>query len=98
MYIVRDIFQLRFGAYKDAKTLLDDAFSKGILPDAKSARILSDFTGQAYRLVFEEGHDSLADYEQSLKASMNKAAWKKWYEKFKLHVESSNREILKQVM
>ncbi len=98
MYIVRDIFQLRFGAYKDAKALLDEAFSKGLLPDAKSARILTDFTGQAYRLIFEEGHNSLADYEQSLTASMNKAGWKKWYEKFKLNVESSYREILKQVM
>lgn len=98
MYIVRDVFQLRFGAYREAKKLLDEAFSKGMLPDAKSARILSDFTGDSYRLIFEEGHDSLADYEKSLTASMGKADWKKWYEKFKQHVESSHREILKQVM
>lgn len=98
MYIVRDIFQLRFGAYREAKALLDNAFSKGMLPDAKSARILSDFTGDSYRLIFEEGHDTLADYEKSLTESIGKADWKKWYEKFKLHVESSYREILKQVM
>jgi hypothetical protein len=98
MFIVRDIFQLRFGAYKEAKALLDDAYRKGLLPDAKSARILSDFTGDAYRLIFEEGHDSLADYEQALSASMEKKAWKAWYEKFKLHVSASQREILKQVM
>lgn len=98
MYIVRDIFQLRFGEYKEAKALLDEAFSKGILPDAKSARVLSDFTGSAYRLIFEEGHDTLADYERSLIASMKKTDWKKWYEKFKPHIESSSREILKQVM
>lgn len=98
MYIVRDIFQLRFGAYKDAKALLDEAYSKGLLPDAKSARVLSDFTGDSYRLIFEEGHDSLADYEKSLAGSMNKADWKKWYEKFKQHIESSHREILKLLM
>lgn len=98
MYIVRDIFQLRFGVYKDAKALLDEAYSNGLLPDAKSARVLSDFTGDAYRLIFEEGYDSLADYEQSLQQSMGKADWKKWYEKFKLLVESSHREILKQLM
>ncbi|MDB5151833.1 MAG: hypothetical protein JWR54_584, partial [Mucilaginibacter sp.] len=28
MYIVRDIFHLKFGHYKDAKTLLDDASRK----------------------------------------------------------------------
>ncbi len=98
MYIVRDIFQLRFGVYKDAKALLDEAYSKGLLPDAKSARVLSDFTGDAYRLIFEEGYDSLSDYEQSLQQSMDKADWKKWYEKFKPLVVSSHREILKQVM
>ena len=98
MYIIRDIFQLRFGAYKDAKALLDEAYSKGLLPDAKSSRILSDFTGDSYRLIFEEGYDSLADYEKSLTESMGKADWKKWYEKFKTHIAGSHREILKQVM
>jgi hypothetical protein len=98
MYIVRDIFQLRFGAFKDSKALLDEAYSKGLLPDAKSARVLSDFTGDSYRLIFEEGYDSLADYEKSLTGSMDKAEWKKWYEKFKQHIESSHREILKLLM
>ena len=98
MYIIRDIFKLRFGHYKEAKALLDDAYSKGLLPDAKSSKILSDFTGDSYRLIFEEGYDSLAGYEQSLAESMGKTDWKKWYEKFKEHVESSHREILKLVM
>lgn len=98
MYIVRDIFHLRFGEYKNAKALLDDAYSKGLLPDAKSSRVLSDFTGDSYQLIFEEGYDTLAEYEKSLAESMSKADWKKWYEKFKLHVASSQREILKQVM
>jgi hypothetical protein len=98
MYIVRDIFHLRFGEYKNAKALLDEAYSKGMLPDAKSSRVLSDFTGDSYRLIFEEGYDTLAEYEKSLAESMGKADWKKWYEKFKQHVASSQREILKQVM
>jgi len=98
MYIIRDIFQLRFGAFKEAKALLEEAYSKGLLPDAKSARVLSDFTGDSYRLIFEEGHDTLAAYEQSLTESMNKTNWKKWYDNFKQHVVSSHREILKQVI
>ena len=98
MFIVRDNFQLKFGAYKEAKALLDEAYSKGLLPDAKSARILSDFTGDSYRLIFEEGHDSLAAYEKSLMESMGKKQWKTWYEKFKVHIAGSQREILKQVM
>ena len=98
MYIIRDIFKLQFGHYKDAKALLDEAYSKGMLPEAKSSRVLTDFTGDSYRLIFEEGYDSLADYERSLGESMNKPEWKKWYERFKAHISSSHREILKQVM
>ncbi|MBC7885774.1 MAG: hypothetical protein H7X99_09880 [Saprospiraceae bacterium] len=98
MYIIRDIFQLRFGQYKEAKALLDEAHSKGLLPEAKSSRILSDFTGDSYRLIFEEGYDSLTAYEKSLTESMDKSEWKNWYTKFKVHVESSHREILKVVM
>ena len=98
MYITRDIFQLHFGAYKEAKALLDEAYSKGMLPDAKSSRVLSDFTGDSYRLIFEEGYDSLGEYEKSLAESMGTSDWQKWYEKFKRHVSTSHREILKQVM
>ncbi len=98
MYISRDIFYLHFGKYKEAKALLDEAYSKGLLPDAQSARVLTDFTGESYRLIFEEGYNSLADLESSLGESMSKAAWKKWYERFKPLINWSEREILKQVM
>jgi hypothetical protein len=98
MYIIRDTFKLQFGHYKEAKQLLDEAYKNGLLPDARSSRVLTDFTGESYRLIFEEGYDSLSAYEKSLQESMDKAEWKKWYEKFKQHIESSNREVLKQVM
>lgn len=98
MYIVRNIFKLRFDSFKDVKILLDEAYSKGLLPDVKSARILSGFTGDSYRLIFEEGYDSLAEYENLLTEHINKPTWKKWYKKFKVHVTGNQREILRQVM
>jgi hypothetical protein len=97
MYIIRDIFQLKFGHYRDAKKLLDEGLKKGLMPDANAVRILSDFTGDAYRLIFEEGYDTLAAYENSLTDSMGKEDWQQWYSKFKEHVERSHREILKEV-
>ena len=78
MYIVRNIFKLRFDSFKDVKILLDEAYSKGLLPD--------------------EGYDSLAEYENLLTEHINKPTWKKWYEKFKVHVTGNQREILRQVM
>jgi hypothetical protein len=97
MYVVRDIFQLKFGHFKDAKALLQEAQDKKMLPDP-SAKALTDFTGDSYRLILETTHNSLGEYEQTLTGNMGTPDWQKWYEQFKTHVESSHREILKQVM
>jgi hypothetical protein len=40
MYIICDIFQLKFGHYR-------------------LTRVLTDFTGDSYRLIFEEGYNTL---------------------------------------
>ncbi|HVK97116.1 MAG TPA: ester cyclase [Flavisolibacter sp.] len=96
-YLVRDIFQLKFGHYRDVKKLLDEAFESKLMPEAKVQRIFTDFTGDAYRLVLEEGFDSLNEYETSLTRGMATTGFQEWYNQFKQHVESSHREILKQI-
>jgi hypothetical protein len=98
MFIVRDIFHLKFGHYKDAKALFDEARSKNMFPEAANMRMLTDFTGDAYRLILEMGFDSLAAYEKNLNENMGQGDWKQWYENFKSHVNYSHREILKQVI
>ncbi len=96
-FLVRDIFQLKFGHFREAKKLLEEASQKSMLPQAQQMRVLTDFTGDAYRLIFEEGFENLADYEISLSSSMKTDEWQEWYERFKPHVENSHREILKQI-
>src|SRR5207248_10881538 len=61
MYIIRDIFRLNFGHYRDAKGLVDEVRKKNMMPQSKNFRLLTDFTGDNYRLIFELGYDSLAD-------------------------------------
>jgi len=97
MYIVREIFYLQFGRYKDAKALIDEATQGGLFPQTTGNRILTDFTGESYRMIFESSYASLADFEQELARDMSAADWKPWYEKFKVLVRHSEREILKQV-
>ena len=97
-FVVRDIFQLKFGHYREAKKLLDEAAEKRMLPEAQQMRVLTDFTGDSYRLIFEEGFENLADYEISLGSSMKADEWQEWYERFKPLVEKSHREILRQVV
>lgn len=98
MYIVRDIFQLKFGHFRPVKTLMEEAVKMGMASGAKSRRMLSDFTGTAYRFIMETGHDTLADFEKTLTADMGKPEFQDWYKKFMEHVEGSSREILKVVM
>jgi hypothetical protein len=95
MYTVRDIFHLKFGQFKDAKALFDEAKTKNMFPEPENMRILSDFTGDSYRLILEGDFNSLADYEKSMNEGMGAGDWKSWYEKFKPLVTSSHREILK---
>lgn len=96
-FVTRDIFKLKFGHFKEVKALMETAMKNEIMPDGKMQRVLTDFTGEAYRLILEEGFDSLADYEKSLTSGMRKDEFQQWYNQFKPHVESSYREILKQV-
>ncbi|MGX7668729.1 hypothetical protein [Flavobacterium pedocola] len=97
MYIVREIFYLQFGRYKEAKALVDEAKSKGFMNPPDGGRLLTDFTGEGYRLIFEFPYKTLADFETDLAREMNAAEWKDWYERFKPFVRHSEREILKQV-
>ena len=96
-FVVRDIFQLKFGHFKPVKELFNEAKEKNMMPEAKFSRVLSDFTGDAYRLILESGFDSLLEYETALSDGMADPEWQQWYKKFMEHVEGSHREILKQI-
>lgn len=98
MYIVREIFHLQFGRYREAKALLDEGMQKHLLLQPHGSRVLTDFTGEGYRLILELPYSSLAEYEADLKKELGGSGWKEWYEKFKALMRYSEREILKQVM
>ncbi len=97
MYIIREIFHLEFGRYREAKILLDEGMQKHLLLQPPGSRILTDFTGTGYRLIIELPYATLADYERDLKKELGGSDWPAWYEKFKSLVRQSEREILKQV-
>ena len=58
------------------------------------SRILTDFTGEGYRLIIELPYATLADYETDLKKELGGTGWKDWYEKFKALIRYSEREII----
>jgi predicted ester cyclase len=97
-YFVRDIFYLKFGQFREARKLMQEATEKNMFPESTQMRVLTDFTGDSYRLIMEEGFDSLGEYEISLSSGLNTPDWQNWYERFKPLVERSHREILKQIL
>ncbi len=94
MFIVRDIFNLKYGMFKEAMASIRQAVSLGLLPE-KDVRILSDFTGDAYRLIMESGYASLADYEKDLAEGMKDPRFSQFYSVFTSYVSSGHREILR---
>lgn len=95
-YIVRNIFHLKFGHYREVKRILDEYVEKQFLTSPE--RVLTDFTGGSYRLILETSFANLAAYEKHVQEELADPAWQEWYARFKLHIRSFHREILKQVL
>lgn len=96
MFVVRDVFQLQFGKARQAREALESFSTSGEGNEGPS-RILTDFTGPAYRLIMEMEFESLAEYEERLTSIMSTDEWREVYAKFVPFVESSYREILRTV-
>lgn len=55
--------------------MVDKAVEKGMLPETQSTCMYTDFTGDSYRLIFEDGHQSLENYETSLNRELQGHGW-----------------------
>jgi hypothetical protein len=94
MILVRDIFHLKFGQAKDAKSLLNEFKEIGKKMNFPMGRALTDLvTDRSYTLILESDWKSLADWEDSMKSGMGNNEWQKWYQKFIPLCESAKREI-----
>jgi hypothetical protein len=98
MYIVRDIFNLKYGHFRPVKAMMEEAMKMGMMPNDRKMRVVSDFTGDAYRFIMEMEFESLSDFEKELGRDMSKPEFQEWYKKFIEHVNSGHREILKVIM
>ena len=92
MIVVRNVFRLKFGKAKDAKTILSDIMeiNKKL---GVTFRVLTDITGVSYTLVLETTHESLSDFENQLKSVFASKDYQESYQKFIPLVDSACREI-----
>jgi hypothetical protein len=93
MIIVRNVFQLKFGKAKEAKTLMQEQLEIIKKYGQPIPRFSTDLTGEFYTLVMEMSFNDLSAYEKSSKETMGAKDFEQWYQKFVPIVESGYREI-----
>jgi len=94
MILVRDVFQIKYGRMKEAKSLWKEMMSGPQQdPQRPKPRLLTDLTGQYYTMVVESIFNDLADYESSMRQMMSASRRDAAYEKFIPLVDSGRREI-----
>jgi hypothetical protein len=93
MIIVRNVFHLKFGKAKDIKPIIEEAIGLMKNKGVKSVRAMFDLTGDSYTMVFESGHESLADFESKIQDMLGSTEWEAMYQKMIPLVDSAHREI-----
>lgn len=97
MFVIRDIFQLKFGKAREARESLKQLREINEQMGFPQLRVLTDFTGESYRLIMESEFPTLAEYERQLTSTMATPEWREGYTTFIPLIESSYREILRLV-
>jgi hypothetical protein len=97
VFLVRDVFQLKFGKAREAMAILKEGLdvSRRVGFRDVPMRLLADVVGPYYTIVLESTFKTLAEYERLGQESMAKDEWKAWYQKFVPLVESGHREIFR---
>ena len=92
MIVVRDVFHLKFGKAKEAKTLIKEGLeiNKNF---GVSRKAMMDLVGKAYTLVLESEFKSLTDFENEMKDTFSKPEWGAWYQRIIPLIDNSYREI-----
>jgi len=93
MILVREVFQLKVGAAKEAKALFKEAGELARKYDMPVGRALTDLTGPYYTFVWESTFNSIADWESSMNDPRGAEEWGKWYQKFAPLIDGGHREM-----
>ncbi|HZW40245.1 MAG TPA: hypothetical protein VFF33_13180 [Ignavibacteriaceae bacterium] len=97
MYVIRDVFKVKFGRMKEVMVLVKEGESFMREMQNPNDRILTDFTGEYYTLVMETHTESLSDFEKMMSQTFADNKYEEWYKKFIPLVDRGYREILKVV-
>jgi len=94
MIVIRNIFQIKAGAMKQAVALAKEHRALIERAGFTGMRVLTDVVGDFYTLVLEIESASLQEFERGIGESFASAEWQAWYQQFTPLVQSGRREIL----
>lgn len=94
MIVERNIFHLHFGHAREGLAAMKEMMSLGEFGSAM--RILTDETGDAYRLILEITFESYSQMETKMK-ELDVNTWREKYQQFIPHCMRSYREYLRVV-
>ena len=92
MIVVRNVFRLKFGKSREAVAIMKENFAKEPKMFA-NARLMTDLVGQFYTVVLEITFDSMTEFQESSRSTMDNPEWRERYQKFSALVDSGYREI-----
>jgi NIPSNAP len=93
MILARDVFYLKFGKAKEARSVITEGKALVNKLGYTKTRAMMDLVGHSYTMVLEMEWESLAEMENKSKTAFADKDWQNWYQKFVPLVDSSYREI-----
>jgi hypothetical protein len=91
MIVVRDVFQLKVGKAKEAKTLFQEVTALMKKYGMPQGRALTDLTGSYYTFVWETTYPNLAAWEGAMSDPKGAEEFSAWYQKFAPLLETGGR-------
>lgn len=91
MFVVRDVFQAKYGRGNELVTLLKEFFPK--VGQDRVYRILTDASGPFFTVVTEVEASSLDEWEQMVAKVFALPEFGEWFDRMMPLVESGRREF-----
>lgn len=93
MILVRDVLKIDPMQMKAAKEVIKQSDSSLTSLGMTRPKMMTDLTGEYYRLVMESEHADLATYERDMIKAMSTPEWQAFYAKLRPMVQGGTREV-----
>ena len=97
MIVVREVFQLHYGKYREAIAIVKEMFKAGSDSGGSQPRLLTDAVGRYYTLIMESEYQDLAAFEKSMAEEMGGEGMRELNDRFVPLVMEGRREIFRVV-